>query len=75
MLWLIVGLVTFLGIHSVSIFAPAWRDSMVARLGALSSTPKCERYVGESGRMSMITSQIAPRVQRTSFVSTAGSTW
>ena len=36
MLWLIVGLVTFLGIHSVSIFAPAWRDSMVSRLGALS---------------------------------------
>jgi uncharacterized membrane protein len=36
MLWLIVGLVTFLGIHSVSIFAPAWRDSMVARIGALS---------------------------------------
>ncbi len=35
MLWLIVGLVTFLGFHSVSIFAPAWRDSMVARLGAL----------------------------------------
>ena len=35
MLWLIAGLVTFLGIHSVSIFAPAWRDSMVARLGAL----------------------------------------
>jgi len=35
MLWLIVGLVTFLGIHSVTIFAPAWRDSMVSRLGAL----------------------------------------
>ena len=35
MLRLIVGLVTFLGIHSVSIFAPAWRDSMVSRLGAL----------------------------------------
>jgi uncharacterized membrane protein len=35
MLWLIVGLVTFLGIHSVSIVAPAWRESMIARLGAL----------------------------------------
>lgn len=35
MLWLIIGLVTFLGIHSVTIFAPAWRDSMVSRLGAL----------------------------------------
>ena len=35
MSWLIVGLVTFLGIHSVSIIAPAWRDAMVARLGAL----------------------------------------
>jgi len=35
MLWLIVGLVTFLGIHSLSIVAPAWRDSMVERLGAL----------------------------------------
>ena len=35
MLWLIIGLVTFLGIHSISIFAPAWRDSMIARVGAL----------------------------------------
>jgi uncharacterized membrane protein len=33
MLLLILGLVTFLGIHSVSIFAPAWRDATVARLG------------------------------------------
>jgi uncharacterized membrane protein len=30
---LIAGLVIFLGVHSVSIFAPAWRDSMAARLG------------------------------------------
>ena len=30
---LIAGLVIFLGVHSVSIFAPAWRDSMSARLG------------------------------------------
>jgi len=30
---LIVGLVLFLGIHSVSIAAPAWRDGMAARLG------------------------------------------
>jgi uncharacterized membrane protein len=35
MLWLIVGLVTFLGIHSIAIFAPAWRDSTIARVGAL----------------------------------------
>ena len=35
MLWLIIGLVTFLGIHSISIFAPAWRNSMIARVGAL----------------------------------------
>ena len=33
MTWLIVGLLAFLGIHSVSIVAPAWRDSMVARMG------------------------------------------
>jgi uncharacterized membrane protein len=32
---LVLGLVTFLGIHSIAIFAPGWRDSMVARLGAL----------------------------------------
>jgi uncharacterized membrane protein len=32
---LVLGLVMFLGIHSISIFAPGWRDSMVARLGAL----------------------------------------
>ena len=32
---LVLGLVMFLGIHSISIFAPGWRDSMIARLGAL----------------------------------------
>ena len=35
MTWLIFGLVALLGIHSVSIVAPAWRDSMAARLGEL----------------------------------------
>jgi len=30
---LVLGLVLFLGIHSVSIFAPAWRDGQVARRG------------------------------------------
>jgi uncharacterized membrane protein len=30
---LILGLVLFLGIHSVSIVAPGWRDAQVARLG------------------------------------------
>ncbi|ODN71749.1 NnrU family protein [Methylobrevis pamukkalensis] len=34
MLVLILGLVLFLGFHSVRIFAPGWRDGMVARLGA-----------------------------------------
>lgn len=33
MLWLIVGLVLFIGVHSVSIVAPAWRDAQAARLG------------------------------------------
>jgi uncharacterized membrane protein len=33
MAWLVLGLVVFLGVHSVSIVAPAWRDAMVARLG------------------------------------------
>ncbi len=33
---LVLGLVMFLGIHSISIFAPGWRESMVNRLGALS---------------------------------------
>jgi uncharacterized membrane protein len=32
---LVLGLVLFLGIHSISILAPGWRDSMVNRLGAL----------------------------------------
>jgi uncharacterized membrane protein len=32
---LILGLIIFLGIHSVSILAPGWRDSMVAKLGEL----------------------------------------
>ncbi|MGY4830681.1 NnrU family protein [Sphaerotilaceae bacterium SBD11-9] len=30
---LILGLVLFLGVHSVSIVAPAWRDAMAARSG------------------------------------------
>lgn len=30
---LILGLVVFLGVHSVSIVAPAWRDAICARLG------------------------------------------
>lgn len=30
---LILGLVLFLGVHSVSIVAPGWRDAMAARLG------------------------------------------
>jgi uncharacterized membrane protein len=33
MTWLVIGLVVLLGIHSVSIVAPAWRDAMAARLG------------------------------------------
>ena len=33
MLLLIAGLVVFLGIHSVSIVAPAWRNATAARLG------------------------------------------
>ncbi len=33
MLLLILGLVLFVGTHSVSIVAPAWREGMVARLG------------------------------------------
>lgn len=34
MLYLIAGLALFLGVHSVSIVSPRWRDSMVERLGA-----------------------------------------
>jgi uncharacterized membrane protein len=30
---LVLGLVVFLGVHSVRIVAPGWRDSMVGRLG------------------------------------------
>lgn len=32
---LIVGLIIFLGIHSISIFAPALRDAIAARIGAM----------------------------------------
>lgn len=34
MTWLVLGLVIFLGVHSVRIFAEDWRTAMVARLGA-----------------------------------------
>ena len=30
---LVAGLVLFLGVHSVSIAAPGWRDAMASRLG------------------------------------------
>jgi len=30
---MILGLVVFLGIHSVSIFSPSWRDGMVVKMG------------------------------------------
>ena len=33
MTWLIVGLVLFLGLHSVSIVAPAWRQAQIERRG------------------------------------------
>jgi uncharacterized membrane protein len=33
MLYLILGLVLFLGVHSVEIFSPGWRSTMVARIG------------------------------------------
>lgn len=35
MLVFVVGLLLFLGIHSVSIFAPAWRAGTVARMGEM----------------------------------------
>lgn len=33
MLSLLVGLILFLGVHSISIVAPNWRDAMLARMG------------------------------------------
>jgi uncharacterized membrane protein len=33
MIYLVLGLVLFLGMHSISIIAPAWRDRIAARLG------------------------------------------
>ncbi|HTD73432.1 MAG TPA: NnrU family protein [Steroidobacteraceae bacterium] len=33
MIYLVLGLVLFLGIHSISIIAPAWRDRIAVRLG------------------------------------------
>jgi uncharacterized membrane protein len=33
MIYLVLGLVLFLGIHSISIAAPAWRDQTAGRLG------------------------------------------
>ena len=33
MVLLVIGLVLFLGIHSISIFAPAWRDAQVVQRG------------------------------------------
>ena len=34
MTWLLIGLLLFLGVHSVRIFAEGWRTQTVARLGA-----------------------------------------
>jgi len=33
MAYLVLGLILFLGVHSISIVAPAWRDRIAARLG------------------------------------------
>ena len=33
MIWLVAGLVVFLGVHSVRMLAPGFRDRMIARLG------------------------------------------
>ena len=33
MIYLILGLIVFLGVHSISIVAPNWRDAMFARMG------------------------------------------
>jgi uncharacterized membrane protein len=33
MAYLVIGLALFLGMHSVSIFAPVWRDHTAARMG------------------------------------------
>jgi uncharacterized membrane protein len=33
MIYLVAGLLLFLGIHSIAIVAPAWRGTMVARIG------------------------------------------
>ncbi|HEV2702181.1 MAG TPA: NnrU family protein, partial [Steroidobacteraceae bacterium] len=33
MIYLILGLILFLGVHSISIVAPDWRDRAAARLG------------------------------------------
>jgi uncharacterized membrane protein len=33
MTYLVTGLLLFLGVHSIAIVAPAWRDAQVARLG------------------------------------------
>jgi uncharacterized membrane protein len=33
MIYLVLGLALFLGVHSISIVAPAWRDRTAARLG------------------------------------------
>ncbi len=33
MIYLVLGLILFLGVHSISIIAPAWRDRTAARLG------------------------------------------
>ena len=35
MLQLLIGLALFLGIHSLQVFAPQWRDNFIARRGAL----------------------------------------
>lgn len=32
--WLLVGLLLFLGVHSLGMLAPGWRTAMVSRLGA-----------------------------------------
>ena len=35
MVWLLAGLLVFLGVHSLRIVAPGWRDARVAAMGPM----------------------------------------
>ena len=68
MTWLVFGLILFLGVHSISIIAPAGRDRMAAALGngwrALYSIASIAGAAGMTATVSAVADNGPPEYRR-----------